>query len=181
MSNPAGHASSRKRATATHCSDELLPHGRQRPTHSAAARGHRPQRPTHGRHSAHPLTAYSRGLARPLAASLPRNASLPLPVVVDGVHQPLEALHGERAFAQVQLGGRQLRCDSAQPRCHVGGDHSYGSAPRNARPARRTHLTQQPVPTGRRSRPTCPNRCYTAPTRKEHTLVCLTDSDHLLQ
>ena len=34
MSNPAGHASSRKRATATHCSDELLPHGRQRPTHA---------------------------------------------------------------------------------------------------------------------------------------------------
>ena len=36
-------------------------HGRQRPTRSAAARGHRPQRPTHGRHSVHPLTAYSRG------------------------------------------------------------------------------------------------------------------------
>ena len=34
MSGPAGHASSRKRATATHCSDELLPHGRQRPTHA---------------------------------------------------------------------------------------------------------------------------------------------------
>ena len=34
MSGPAGHASSRKRDTATHCSDELLPHGRQRPTHA---------------------------------------------------------------------------------------------------------------------------------------------------
>ena len=34
MSGPAGHASSRKRVTATHCSDELLPHGRQRPTHA---------------------------------------------------------------------------------------------------------------------------------------------------
>ena len=34
MSGPAGHASSRKRATAIHCSDEPLPHGRQRPTHA---------------------------------------------------------------------------------------------------------------------------------------------------
>ena len=73
----------------------------------------------------------------------------------------------ERAIAQAQLGGRQLKCDSAQPRCHVGGDHSYGSAPRNARPARSTHLIQQSVFTGRQSRPTCHARCYTTPTRKD--------------
>ena len=73
----------------------------------------------------------------------------------------------ERAIAQAQLGGRQLKCDSAQPRCHVGGDHSYGSAPRNARPARSTHLTQQSVFTGRQSHPTCHARCYTTPTCKD--------------
>ena len=39
------------------------PHGRQRPTHSNGVRGHRPQRPTHGRHAAHTLTAYPRDLS----------------------------------------------------------------------------------------------------------------------
>ena len=45
MSSRAGHASGRKRATATHCSDELLPHGRKLPTHGR-------QQPTHSANEA---------------------------------------------------------------------------------------------------------------------------------
>ena len=83
---------------------------------------------------------------------------------------------------KLRTGTKKSGGDSAQPRCHVGGDHSYGWAPRNARPARSTHLTQQSVFTGRQCHPTCHVRCYTTPTRKERALVlCLTDSDHLLQ
>ena len=65
--------------------------------------------------------------------------------VVVGVVATPSTLTRERAIAQVQLGGRQLRCDSAQPRCHVGGGGGSSSSNTFKKPSAPTRAYLRPI------------------------------------